>query len=394
MGTHSLTGIGRILFTFAGGRGHADPLVPLARAAARAGHDVLFSGRPSALGALAERGFATTPTGSDRGAGPPERIPLAPPDRAREEQVMREGFAGALAAERSDAVLALARAWRAEAVVCDETDFGASVVAELLGLPCATVVVIAAGRLARAEVVAEPVAALRERLGLAPEPAPDARPLVVVPFPIAFRDPELPPPAGAVAVRPTALDPGPHEPAPAWLARLGARRPAIAVTLGTVFNLESGDLLERVVDATASLAVDVAVTVGPQLDPALLAGRPGNVHVERVVALADLLPRVDVMVSHGGSGSVLGALAHGVPSVLLPMGADQPDNAERAVALGVARALDPVRVTALEIRDAVTATLADDAMRARARDWAEVCRRLPGPEVVIDRLLSRPGPAP
>jgi UDP:flavonoid glycosyltransferase YjiC (YdhE family) len=389
MGTHSLTGIGRILFTFAGGRGHADPLVPLARAAAGAGHHVLFSGRPSALGALADLGFATSPTGSDRGAGPPGRIALAPPDRAREEQVMQDGFAGTLAMERADAVLVLAREWRPDAVVCDETDFGASVAAELLGLPCARVVVIAAGRLARADLVAAPVAALRERHGLAPEPPPNARPLVVVPFPIAFRDPELPPPADALAIRPTALDPGPHEPAPAWLAPLGARRPAVAVTLGTVFNLESGDLLERVVDAVASLTVDVAVTVGPQLDPALLAGRPGNVHVERVVALPDLLPRVAALVSHGGSGSVIGALAHGVPSVLLPMGADQPDNAERAVAIGVARALDPVRTTATEIRDAVAATLADDEMRARAREWAEACRGLPGPEVAIDRLVSR-----
>ncbi|MGH3451936.1 MAG: glycosyltransferase [Haloechinothrix sp.] len=42
-----------------------------------------------------------------------------------------------------------------------------------------------------------------------------------------------------------------------------------------------------------------------------------------------VLPRCDAAVSHGGSGSVMGALAHGLPQVLFPMGADQPQNAAR-----------------------------------------------------------------
>lgn len=46
--------------------------------------------------------------------------------------------------------------------------------------------------------------------------------------------------------------------------------------------------------------------------------------VERFIPQAQLLPQCDLVVSHGGSGSVIGALAHGPPSVLLPMGVDQP----------------------------------------------------------------------
>jgi UDP:flavonoid glycosyltransferase YjiC (YdhE family) len=53
----------RILFAFAGGYGHAAPMVPLARAAPVArGHDVAFTGRASAMRELA---FETLPSGSD-----------------------------------------------------------------------------------------------------------------------------------------------------------------------------------------------------------------------------------------------------------------------------------------------------------------------------------------
>ena len=54
-------------------------------------------------------------------------------------------------------------------------------------------------------------------------------------------------------------------------------------------------------------------------------------------------PALRLVVSHGGSGSVVGALAHGLPMVLLPLGADQPQNARRCAELGVARVLDAVR---------------------------------------------------
>jgi len=68
--------------------------------------------------------------------------------------------------------------------------------------------------------------------------------------------------------------------------------------------------------------------------------RPANVQIERYVPQKHLLPHCQLVVSHGGSDSVLGALAHGLPMVLLPIGADQPLNAVRCHALGVARVLD------------------------------------------------------
>jgi UDP:flavonoid glycosyltransferase YjiC (YdhE family) len=92
------------------------------------------------------------------------------------------------------------------------------------------------------------------------------------------------------------------------------------------------------------------------------------------------------VVSHGGSGSVLGALAHGLPMLLLPLGADQPLNAARCAALGAARVLDALTATPAEIRGAVSALLEDPAPRAAAERLRDEIAALPGPEHAVARL--------
>jgi UDP:flavonoid glycosyltransferase YjiC (YdhE family) len=87
--------------------------------------------------------------------------------------------------------------------------------------------------------------------------------------------------------------------------------------------------------------LEVFVSVGAEIDPTELGPQPPNVRIARHVDQGDVLPRCRAVVSHGGSGTVLAALAHGLPSVLLPIGADQPENADRCEALGVALAAPP-----------------------------------------------------
>lgn len=76
--------------------------------------------------------------------------------------------------------------------------------------------------------------------------------------------------------------------------------------------------------------------------------------VERHVPLADVLPRCAAVVTHGGSGTVVAALAAGVPCVVLPMGADQPWNADRVAALGTGLVLDAVTAAPAAVRAALS----------------------------------------
>ena len=250
---------------------------------------------------------------------------------------------------------------------------GAAVAAECAGLPHASVVCTAAG-FVRPELVAGPFAELRAEHGLPPEPGPDRLrgALVLSPFPPSLADPRLP--ARAFRV----LSPREREREPA----------TVLVTLGTIFVLESGDLLERVLAGMSALPVQVVATVGRQLDPDDLAPQPPNVRVERWIPQAELLPRCSLVVSHGGSGSVVGALAHGLPLVLLPLGADQPFNARRCAALGVARVLDAERATPDDVRAAAADVLADDAYRERAERIRDEIAALPDADEAV-RLLEQ-----
>ncbi len=361
----------RALFTFTGGRGHLDPLVPIARAAAAAGHTVAFSGSPALTAAVESHGFTAfaAPAPGDR----PRRVPLRAVSAAREDRVLRDVFAGRLARERAATVLALCARWAPDLLVCEEFDFGAMVAAERLGLPHATVLVTATNSFVRREVVGEPLAALRAEHGLPPDPelAMLSRDLVLSPFP-----PSLRPRGIALALRAAPLD------------RVAPESQLVYFTLGTVFNLECGDLFVRVLAGLRELPIGVIVSVGDEIDPRELGPQPERVRIERHVDHATVLPSCSAIVSHGGSGTVVDALAHGLPSVLLPMGADQPHNAARCAELGVARVLDVVRATPADVRDATAAVLTETAYREAARRVRDEVAALPGAELAV-QLLER-----
>jgi UDP:flavonoid glycosyltransferase YjiC (YdhE family) len=377
----------RLLFTFSGGFGHAEPMVPVAQAARARGHTVAFLGRASVVDRLAARGFDVVSDGLPPDEPRTEITPLMAPDAEYEAEVLRTGFAGEYARRRAAHVGDVCAAWRPDVVVADEPDFGSQVAAEAAGLPFATALCTAAGSFIRPDVVAEAVNALRDEHRLPPDPAMAARArhLVISPFPPSFRDPAYPLPPTALSIRPAEPDPEAIDATFSWLAARPPR-PVVYFTLGTVFNMESGDLFGRVLAALRDLDVNAVATVGREIDPLTLGPQPEHVRVERFVPQAALLQRCDVAISHGGSGSTVGALAAGVPMVLLPMGADQPDNARRVVALGTGVVLDVTRCTPADVGAAVEDVLGDPAYRAAARRVRDEIAALPGPEAAVDAL--------
>jgi UDP:flavonoid glycosyltransferase YjiC (YdhE family) len=323
-------------------------------------------------------------------------MPLQELDPEREDRDLRDGFADRIARQRATLLLALCADWEPDLIVCDETDFGSMIVAERLGLPYASVLVIAAGSFVRKELVAEPLRRLRAEHGLPPDPGLVmlSRYLVLSPVPPSYRDPAFPLPATARSLRPPTVGHPTDDPAPPWFTELGGA-PTVYFTLGTVFNVESGDLFARVLAGLRELPVNLVVTVGREIDPDEFGAQPANVRVQRYIPQSALLPHCDLVVSHGGSGTVLGALAHGLPMVLIPIGADQPHNAARCAELGVARVLDAVRATPASAREAASAALADPAFRRAAQQLRDELVALPGPAhavTLLERLAAENRP--
>jgi UDP:flavonoid glycosyltransferase YjiC (YdhE family) len=378
----------RILFTFVGGAGHALPLIPIAQAAGSRGHTVAFAGNPSMAPTIQSAGFACF-SKTRKSVGTPQRRPLLPVSLEREERDLRERFARRAARERADELLDIQDQWQPDLIVCDEIDFGSMIAAERRQVPYAPVLVIAAGSLVRREVIGGPLHELRVAHGLPPDPELEmlSRYLVLSPFPPSYRDPAFPLSATAHTIRPLTIDCTPDDVMPPWADDL-PDKPIVYFTLGTEFNLESGDLFARVLAGLSDLPITLIMTVGRQIDPAEFGPQPGNVHIERYVPQSVLLSRCAATVSHGGSGSVMGALAHGLPMLLVPMGADQPLNGDRCAALGVARVLDPIAATPEGVRAAVITLLTDPTYRRRAERVRDEIAVLPLPAHAVD-LLER-----
>jgi MGT family glycosyltransferase len=267
------------------------------------------------------------------------------------------------------------------------------IAAERLGVAHATVLVMAAGSFVRREVVAARLSALRAEHGLSADPdlTMPRRHLVVSPFPPSFRDPAHPLPSNAFSIRPEPVAPEGLDASPPWLSAR-RERPIVYFTLGTVFNTESGDLFERALAAFRELPAEVVLTVGREVNPARFGPQPEHIHIERYIPQSRLLPYCELMVNHGGSGSVIGALTHGLPMVVIPLGADQSLNAARCEQLGVGRALDAVRADAKAIRDTVDGVLRSTSYRAAARAIRDEIAALPGPETAVpllERLVRR-----
>jgi UDP:flavonoid glycosyltransferase YjiC (YdhE family) len=379
----------RILCTFVGGHGHLAPLLPLARAARATGHEVAVAGSGGLVARIEDAGFrayATSPEPHHSGTPAVRDLtPLEATDAGATEQEFADNFADRGARRMAGAVPGVLEDFRPDVVLRDETDLGTTIAAELLGIPVVTHLVLASGLLVRPELVGPRLDVVRAEHGLAPDP--DLTRLTSGPvlsdFPPSFRSPDAPLRVTPSHYRSTTVTRG---------ARLPGR-PRIYVTLGTIFNKTSGDLFERLLAGLADLDADVVVTVGRDLDPAVFGPAPDHVRVERFLPQDEVLAATDLVVSHGGSGSLMAALAHGLPSVLLPLGADQPHNAQRARELGVATAIDAATATVADITRGVGSALGDGAMVERCREVSAELAALPFLDSAV-ALLERAASGP
>lgn len=166
-----------------------------------------------------------------------------------------------------------------------------------------------------------------------------------------------------------------------------AGRPLVYVTLGTTF-MAATPVFQTILDGLADAPVDVVVTVGRDGDPDALERVPANATVERFVPQQALLPRCAAVVHHGGGGTLYGALAHGLPQVVLPQGADNFSNAAMLESAGAAVVLHPGGVTAATVRGAVLEILDRPRYAEAARTLATEMAQMDAPDVVAAALRA------
>ena len=387
----------KVLFTTHPTASHWHPLVPLARALEAAGHEVAFATSPGFCPTVEAGGFRCFPAGADD--LPEER------QQRREQLVglnpqeetfftLRHAFAGVRAERSLMSLLDILGDWQPGVVVRENTEFAGCVAAEHAGVPHAVVQITAAWSFFL-DAIGPPLAYLCELVGLPAENPGDVlyRYLLLSPRPLSLWNPAVPVPPTAHAFRYSGFSQSGKEELPRWVAELDkqGKRPTVYATLGT-FDNERTDILRAILEGLRDEPLNLVLTVGRNRDPLEFGEQPANVHVERYIPNNLLLPYCDLVLCHGGSGTMLDALSLGLPMVLIPIAADQPENAQRCAELGVARVVEPDRHTGSDlahaIRDATREVLAVAHYREAAQRLRKEMEELPGLEYAVT-LLER-----
>jgi UDP:flavonoid glycosyltransferase YjiC (YdhE family) len=379
----------RILVSSWPGYGHLLAMVPLMRAAQRAGHDVLVtSGRDVAPVA---RGIGATfrPCGSTAG----ETIAALPisgsiddlPDEEKIRTAARYVY-GPGAVARAVDLLDLMADWRPDLVVHDTLELGATVAAEAYDVPHVT-----HGYGPMVPENAALVAAIGAVVSEAdvPDPALDAfgAPyLDVSPAGLARVTPE--PWKDVRPIRPSA---GETDPDPGLGHEIAAlpHDDTVYVTLGRVTN-QAPAVFRAVLDGCARAGVNAVVTTGPGLDATSLGLESPAVLAREFLAQASVLPHCRAVISHGGAGTLLGALCQGLPQLFVPQGTDQPLNAAALVPTGAALSLAPGDVSADTVADSLRTILGDSLFASAAGAFRDEIERMPPADDVLDMLLAVP----
>lgn len=181
---------------------------------------------------------------------------------------------------------------------------------------------------------------------------------------------------------------GPQLDDPAWIEPWAPpqppdRCPLVLVSLSTTYQRQ-GDLMRRIIAALADMPVQGLVTLGPALQPADFS-LPPNVRAESYVPHVLVCPHTDLVVTHGGHGTVLTALHSGVPLVCLPMGRDQADNAARVMWRGAGLRCSS-RAGVADLRRTMRRVLEEPHFREGARRIADAIVREGGPSAAIAEL--------
>ena len=376
------------MFASLGAYGHLYPMMPLALACADAGHKAVIASGPPFLGRLP---LPTVP-----GYPPNIELDWAIKEARRRHPDLHDQdfsmtmFADVVAEFVAPAIIEQCERERPDLVIYEAMNAGAGVAASLLEIPAAAYAVLLAssfyGSLHGATAGYQRDTWL-QRNRTPPEANGLLAAALINPAPPTLRQPS----AGTtmtVPIRSVAYNEAGAE-VPAWLTATPAR-PRVYLTLGTV-SFGAVEVLGRAIAEIAALAVDVLVTVGPEGDPASLGEVPDNVHVERFVAQSAVLPLIDLIVHHGGTGTVLSALEVGLPQLLLPQGADQFINADILTVAGAARALPNNPQAPAAIGEAVQELLGDSPERQVATRLRDEIAAMPSPAEVVPALVKLAG---
>ncbi len=154
---------------------------------------------------------------------------------------------------------------------------------------------------------------------------------------------------------------------PDWLEKIAADQPVIYFSMGSTGLAHYFDILK---EAFAGTPYQVLVTTGG-LDP---GDMPANFFVAEFAPGLRLVEKSDLVICHGGNGTIYQALSRGVPVLGIPTFHDQDFNMQRVEDLHLGAALYPRGLSAALLRTTAKNLIGNRAVRDSCSVFARKIR--------------------
>ncbi|MEY2553637.1 MAG: hypothetical protein QOC57_1497, partial [Ilumatobacteraceae bacterium] len=142
---------------------------------------------------------------------------------------------------------------------------------------------------------------------------------------------------------------------------LGAEGALIYLSLGSLGSADV-ELMQRLIEVLATTPHRYIVSKGPLHETFDL---PANMWGAQQVPQTNVLPLVDLVITHGGNNTTTECLHFGKPMIVLPLFWDQYDNAQRVHETGYGVRLPTYSFADADLVGAVDRLLNDSALHTR-----------------------------
>ncbi len=359
----------RVLFSSTSGAGHSGPLLPIAAECSALGYEVAFAVPVGAEGLVRQPGWSVVECEAPDAATVRtlwERVEKA--DRAEASRIVEREIFATLATDSTLSPLTqFARSWLPDLIVREPCEYASAICAQRMNISLATVAIsFTATEWTVVDMVQDILDDYEHGTGDIIRNSP-----FLARFPVSMDPSPFP---DTWRYREEILNMEDSQLPHWWATDTG---PLVYISFGSLTGSSAvhSKNFQVALDAVATLPVRALMTVGREFDVARFGSVPSNVHVESWYPQEKVLAHCDVVVCHGGSGTMFAAPAHGVPTVIMPMFADQPTNA-KAVAVAGAGIVLSNNVGALRSREGIELLLTDQTFRIAARGIAdELCKQ-------------------
>lgn len=385
----------KVLFASLGNYGHVFPLIPLARAAHAAGHEVWFAThqqfhpivekaalRPVTSGLTVPEAFIEAAGGQaflEANGGSVQASDIPPEVLAG---LAVKAFGSVLPRSVFADLTPVLDAVGPDLVVYESLNPGAGFAAAAAGVPAVSQSI---GRVSSDPLIPRELFATAGDLGVADKIGQDpalGNPYIDICPPVVQNQEFLASGVQVIPQRPTPFS----EPGELPASVTQGEGPLVYLSFGTVVG--SAERLRTVIDGLLPLDVRVLVATSALVDPAELGELPDRVVALPWVPQAEALRHATAVIHHGGHGTTLTSLAAGLPQLILPAESDGFGNAPAVRATGAGRLLLGEDVSAEAVETEMRVLLTDGAHQEAARRVAREIAALPGPADTVARFTE------